>query len=284
MAASRLSLDGRLRPRELERVLRHIAASAHHFVRGYRYARALPAPAPPLARTRPDPTGPLESYFDAHIEGPGLFKWRHYFDIYERHLARFRDRPVNMVEIGVFGGGSMQMWRDYLGPQSHIYGIDIDPECKALEAEGIDVMIGDQADPAFWKQFLSAAPTIDIVLDDGGHAADQQAVTLEHLLPRLSPGGVYLCEDIHGSFHAFHSFVDGLTRPLSNIGLPDQDNPASVLHQHVASVHRYPLMTVIEKPAWSPLGFEAPRHGSDWPRWVSAEGEAGTDGPAAVSA
>lgn len=280
MASSRLPLAGRLRPRELQRSLSHAAASAGYFVRGYRYGRRIDPPSPPLAQTRPEGVGPLEAYFDAYREGPGLFKWRHYFDIYERHLARFRDRPVTMVEIGVFGGGSMRMWRDYLGPQSHIYGIDIDPACKALESEGIEVRIGDQADPDFWARFLSEVQDIDIVLDDGGHAADQQVVTLEHLLPRLSPGGVYMCEDIHGAFHGFHSFIDGLTRPLNDIGLPDQDNPASSLHRSIGSVHHYPLLTVIEKPAWCPPSFEAPQHGSDWPSWADARRDGEQTAPA----
>ncbi len=262
MPPSRPPLSEGLRP------LAALGRSLHYFVRGYRYAARLGSPARPQPEQRPDPPGALEAYFDAHTVGPGLFKWRHYFEIYERHLAGFRGRPVTMVEIGVFGGGSMRMWREYLGPDSHIYGVDIDPACKQLEGEGIDVLIGDQADRSFWERFLASDPTIDIVLDDGGHSAEQQTVTLECLLPRISPGGVYMCEDIHGSFHGFHSFVDGLTRPLSDIGLPDRENPPNALHRHVASVHRYPLLTVIETPAWRPPQFEAPRHGSEWPEWA----------------
>jgi hypothetical protein len=34
-----------------------------------------------------------------------------YFDVYERHFERFRNRPVTMLEIGVAGGGSLAMWR-----------------------------------------------------------------------------------------------------------------------------------------------------------------------------
>ena len=36
------------------------------------------------------------------------------------HLSRFRGEPVTLLEIGVLGGGSLQMWRSYLGPQSRI--------------------------------------------------------------------------------------------------------------------------------------------------------------------
>src|SRR3954451_14611077 len=89
---------------------------------------------PDLKGGDPPPPGDLERYFDAQVEGPGIWKWRHYFPIYERHLSRFRGQAVHLVEIGVFSGGSLPMWREYLGPRSRITGIDIDPACKAHES------------------------------------------------------------------------------------------------------------------------------------------------------
>jgi hypothetical protein len=38
-----------------------------------------------------------------------IHKWMHYFPIYERHLAPFRNRTITLLEIGVFKGGSLQM-------------------------------------------------------------------------------------------------------------------------------------------------------------------------------
>jgi hypothetical protein len=49
-------------------------------------------------------------------------KWRHYFEIYERHFAQYRGHPVRLVEFGVWHGGSLQLWRKYLGPAAHIVG------------------------------------------------------------------------------------------------------------------------------------------------------------------
>lgn len=80
--------------------------------RGQRFGDTLHAP----GNGAPEPPGELERYFDAHVEGLGIFKWRHYFPIYERHLQGFRDRDVHLVEIGVFSGGSLGMWRHYSDP------------------------------------------------------------------------------------------------------------------------------------------------------------------------
>jgi hypothetical protein len=239
--------------------------SLRYFARGYNYAQRLPVSAPDASSNGHAPAGnPLEAYFDAYTEGPGIWKWRHYFDIYDRHLSRFRGQPVRIVEIGIFGGGSIGMWREYFGPDTHIYGVDIDPSCRALAKPGVEIFIGDQADPAFWAEFLATSPTIDIVLDDGGHAPDQQMVTLECLLPAIRPGGVFICEDIHGAFQPFHAFVDGITHPLSGIGF-GKHATAGPVHQHVESVHRYPLVTVIEKPAAPRQRFQSERHGTSWP-------------------
>ena len=106
------------------------------------------------------------------------------------------------------------MWREYFGERVHVYGIDIDPQCRAYERPGVRVFIGDQADPEFWRGFLMEVPTLDIVVDDGGHQAHQQRATLEALLPHLRPGGVYVCEDVHGRLNPFLDYVHNLSRSL----------------------------------------------------------------------
>jgi hypothetical protein len=45
-------------------------------------------------------------------------KWRHCFAIYDRHFRKFVGRTVDVVEIGVFSGGSFMMWREYFGSQA----------------------------------------------------------------------------------------------------------------------------------------------------------------------
>jgi len=61
--------------------------SVYARLRGHRFART-PCPARCGRVRRPPAINPLEAYFDAHIEGPGIWKWRHYFDVYDRHLEK----------------------------------------------------------------------------------------------------------------------------------------------------------------------------------------------------
>jgi hypothetical protein len=233
------------------------------FRRGYRYGRdfhgdgALGEPATPNW---------LEEYFDNHLTGPGLWKWRHYFPVYDRHFAKFRGHEVHVVEIGIFSGGSLEMWHSYFGDQAHVYGVDIAPECRSYEGPRTRVFIGDQSDPEFWDRFVREVPKIDIIIDDGGHQASQQIPTLEALLPHLRPGGVYLCEDVQGNFHAFHDYVDGLSRNLHAMG-PVGENGTVLPTQFqrvIDSVHLYPFITVIERRADALDHLSAPKHGTEW--------------------
>jgi len=144
---------------------------------------------------------PLERYFDNLREGPGLVKWRHYFGIYEQHLARFRGTDVHLAEVGVYSGGSLRMWRHYLGPRAKLFAIDISPATRIYErnphyGNAERVFIGDQASPAFWARFRREVPRLDVLIDDGGHSALQQWATLDCIFPHLSVGGVHLIEDV----------------------------------------------------------------------------------------
>jgi hypothetical protein len=195
-----------------------------------------------------------------------------YFDIYHRHLQKFRGRSVHMVEIGVYAGGSIGMWRDYLGPESHIHGVDIEPQCRDHAADQVSIHIGDQSDPGFWAEFITQVPTVDIVLDDGGHELHQQVATLEALLPHMRPGGVYICEDIVGIANPFHDYVAGLARNLhSNEQFQELPNgeahvEPTPFQRAVASVHIYPFVTVIEKRTHA-ARFELVRRGTQWPEF-----------------
>jgi SAM-dependent methyltransferase len=250
----------------------HFLSSLLRHRQGYKYGESLPTGTPPALQA--DPTA-LEAYFDVHTEGPGIWKWRHYFPIYERHFRKFIGREVRVVEIGIFSGGSLGMWHDYFGEGAQVYGVDIEPACKAYEGPGTRVFIGDQADPAFWQGFLRDVPEFDIVIDDGGHAAQQLIPTLEALLPHLRPGGVYLCEDVCGRSHAFHDYLFGLSRHLHAVGPGDYENgirPTRV-QRTIDSVHLYPFVSVIEKRESRLDELVAPKHGTQWQPFYDARGE-----------
>lgn len=147
----------------------------------------------------PVEAGILHRYF-LNNGGKRLHKWVHYFDIYERHFARFRDTEPTVLEIGVAGGGSLAMWKDYFGQGSRIVGLDVDPSCRQHAAQGVDVVTGSQDDPAVIDLLVDRYGPFDVVIDDGSHIAAHVCQTFRLLYHRMSPTGVYLVEDLHTQY------------------------------------------------------------------------------------
>ena len=236
------------------------------------------------------PTNEMAAYFESHQEGPGIWKWRHYFDIYQRHFNRFVCREVHVLEIGIYSGGSLLMWKEYFGEKAKIYGVDIHESCRAFEDERTKIFIGDQADRSFWADVKKTAPLVDIVIDDGGHLPEQQLVTLEELLPHVRPGGFYFCEDIHYNFNDFAAYVQGLSDNLNefhrwNVGSPLRaaHSTPSTFQAAVNSIHLYPFAAVIEKYDTPVHDLVCPKHGTQWqPESFGSESEAKARRSAAI--
>ncbi len=191
-------------------------------------------------------------------------KWRPYFEVYWNHLHGFQYRSdvLQIVEVGVQKGGSLEMWSEFL-KHARITGIDVDPECANLkyDDERIDVIIGDQSDPAFWDSFLPGRK-IDIFIDDGGHYMDQQILTFEKVFPTMPLGSVYICEDTHTSYMSYNG--GGLNNPKSFIeysksyidvlhsswfeGNPPEEMKRRIeIARDLTNVHFYDSMVVFEK-------------------------------------
>jgi hypothetical protein len=141
----------------------------------------------------------LYAFYVQHRNTRVMHKWEHYFEIYGRFLSPIRQTNPVVIEIGVQLGGSSEMWRRYFGPNARIYGIDNNPDAKQHEDILTKVFIGDQQDRAFLRGALREIGTPDVVIDDGGHTANQQITAFEELYGALSERGLYIVEDTHTS-------------------------------------------------------------------------------------
>jgi len=210
-----------------------------------------------VVRPVPDEANPLWRYF-ARNKGRVIHKWHHYFDIYHNHFHRFRGRPVTLLEIGVFQGGSLQMWKQYFGPEARICGVDINPDCKQFEEDQIQIFIGDQTDREFISELKNTLGHIDIVIDDGGHTMIQQLTTFRELFPFVGETGIYLVEDLHtsyweefgGGYKANGSFVEYAKGFIDSMNAWHSRDPRLVpdsMTRTATGIHFYDSILVIEK-------------------------------------
>lgn len=210
----------------------------------------------------------LEKYFHENT-GRLIHKWKHYFEIYDRHFSRFRNTDVHLVEFGVFQGGSVQMWKQYFGDRCRIYGVDINPVCKNLVEERVEIFTGDQEDRGFLRSIAEQIPRIDILIDDGGHTMRQQIATFEELFPLIDKHGLYLCEDLHTSY--WHDWGGGYGKPgtfieysknfIDFINAWHSQSPklnVTDFTRSVHSLHFYDSILVIEKrPVEQPVDLKS---------------------------
>jgi len=181
----------------------------------------------------------------------------HFLDIYEKYLSTYRNTEVKMLEIGVSKGGSLELWRNYLGDKATIHGIDIDPKCAALVNSPNQVHIGSQDDPVFLHDVVAKMGGVDVVLDDGSHIGRHQIASFNALFPLLPEGGLYMIEDMHtsywpgnfeGGFRRRGTAIEFIKDVIDDLhGWYHDRKLGTPARDEVYAVHVYDSIAIIEK-------------------------------------
>jgi hypothetical protein len=222
----------------------------------------------------------LKDLFDSSPKSTD--KWSRYFDVYQRYLEKYEGKNITFIEVGVQNGGSMEMWSKFFGPESKLYGIDIDPKCAELKYDNpnVNIIIGDQESKEFWDTILPSIGPIDVFIDDGGHFIPQQIVTFEKVWNKIKRNGVYICEDTHtsyfqrfnSSYKSQNSFIEYAKDFADILHLKKTDQYNSLIGENISniirsnenlvkkefahdlsSIHFYDSMIVIEKDEIVPM-------------------------------
>lgn len=157
-------------------------------------------------------------------------KWDNYFDIYDKWFPQFIGKHPHLMEIGIGGGGSIEMWLKYFENDVTIYALDIDKNSLNYKFDNADVRYScvDQGSHEHWDAFLKDDPKFDIIIDDGSHIMDHQIVTLNRLYKHLNDGGIYVIEDVctsywpgyGGGFKKETSFIEYVKNLIDLINAP----------------------------------------------------------------
>lgn len=118
---------------------------------------------------------------------------------YEKYLPFNRYSNISILEIGVYNGSSLKLWKEYFS-QSKILGIDIEPNCLQYKEDRINIEIGSQYDGEFLKKIGEKYDSFDLIIDDGSHLCPHIIFSFENLFHKLNSGGVYVVEDVITSY------------------------------------------------------------------------------------
>jgi hypothetical protein len=128
-------------------------------------------------------------------KGPG---GHNFAEVYDLFFAPMRSDASKVLEIGIAGGASLQMFRDYF-PKATIYGIDIQ-DAAGLASTRIRTFVANQEERSQLARFIAAHGSgFDLILDDGAHTMPGQQISLGFLFQHVKPGGLYVVEDVHTS-------------------------------------------------------------------------------------
>jgi hypothetical protein len=144
-----------------------------------------------------------------------LHKDRDLLDEYERLFADYPALHVrNMVELGIWKGGSVALWMELLQPTKYV-ALDLRKREDApafsryVEAHGRGGRLRtywgtDQADGPRLLEIVATEfdGPLDFVIDDASHAYQPTRASFETLFPLLAEGGLYVIEDWPWKFAA----------------------------------------------------------------------------------
>jgi len=127
------------------------------------------------------------------------FNGKSYLHIYEKYFLPKKEEKINILEIGVKGGHSLRVWKEYF-PNAKICGLDLNPECVKHTEDRIEIFIGSQDDPTIINKILDKYGEFDIIIDDGSHINDLIVKSFALLSSCVKKSGIYIIEDLNCSY------------------------------------------------------------------------------------
>ena len=133
---------------------------------------------------------PLPLDVIGYIEGTTKSSiWVDYLTHYESHIAPYKDRDIELLEIGVF---EVHRWPSgcYF-PRAKLIGVDINPKCKQYEDDRATIEIGWTDDPEGVATPCANIPRGPLSMME----VTFRRITglyLRAVLPSLQPGGLYV--------------------------------------------------------------------------------------------
>jgi hypothetical protein len=113
-----------------------------------------------------------------------------YLPIYDEMFAPYRDKHINLFEVGYQYGGSAKLWSLYFS-KSRIRFIDIFLNVPKTDDVEFQLMDSNDLTEDYFKDFVP-----DIAIDDGSHFLKDQLHFIKAVWPVLREGGIMIIEDI----------------------------------------------------------------------------------------
>ena len=136
-----------------------------------------------------------------------------YLPVYEEILAPYKMTAKNVLEIGVFKGYSMVLWKSYFDIKTKVYGIDCSEtphdgmaDLRPMIKAGWDIHIFDAENKEEVAKRFSGIK-FDVIVEDAGHHIEQQLNLYSIWKNYLADGGMYIVEDVQDIDNDWYEFT-----------------------------------------------------------------------------
>ena len=120
-----------------------------------------------------------------------------YLDFYESRIGE----PKSIIEFGVLGGSSLEMWHERF-PDAVVIGLDIEKKTPP------DGCLFFKMDCTKENWITKINPSFDLIIDDAGHFTLDQVKAFELWWPLVAKGGMFIMEDIHTMYYREYNPTD----------------------------------------------------------------------------
>ncbi len=152
-----------------------------------------------------------------------------YSDFYSKELKSLKNKnkKLNILEIGSFGGASAAAFRKYF-KDVNVFCFDINIsnfnyKSKNIFVYGLDINNKESVDKYLNEVFkINKTGFFDLIVDDGSHNLKDIFLSLKYLFKFLKKNGTYIIEEYkHPNYYNYnrnieHIFVDEFLKNLKN--------------------------------------------------------------------
>jgi len=150
-----------------------------------------------------------------------------YSSFYEKKLKNFKNKKINILEIGSYAGSSAAAFVKYF-PKSNVFCFDINISNFEYKSKNIHVFGIDINNKKKVKKNLEIISNLhkvesfDIIIDDGSHNLSDILNGINVFFKFLKDQGLYVIEDFkHPNYYKYnnnidHIFIDELLKNLTN--------------------------------------------------------------------
>jgi hypothetical protein len=119
------------------------------------------------------------------------FQRHKYTKIYHELFKELRHKKIKLLELGIFYGSSLKMWREWFS-EAEIIGID--NNIKIQNIPGVTILKSNTQTINICQDLNNQE--FDIIIDDADHHPYQQLLTFWNTWPLLKKDGIYIIEDV----------------------------------------------------------------------------------------